>query len=54
MIAGVARLGHGSGATTPKVYAGWVNEADRRAAQWPCVKLRHAGGDALIADRLSG
>jgi hypothetical protein len=22
--------------------------------QWPCVKLRHAGGDALIADRLSG
>jgi hypothetical protein len=32
MIAGVARLGHGSGATTPKVYAGWVNEADRRAA----------------------
>lgn len=27
------RLGHGSGgATTLKVYAGWVNEADRRAA----------------------
>jgi integrase len=28
------RLGHGSGgATTLKVYAGWVNEADRRAAE---------------------
>jgi hypothetical protein len=27
------RLGHGSGgATTPKVYADWVDEADRRAA----------------------
>lgn len=26
------RLGHGSGATTLKIYAAWVDEADRRAA----------------------
>lgn len=32
-VAVLNRLGHGSGgATTLKVYAGWVNEADRRAA----------------------
>ncbi len=27
------RLGHGSGGATTLVYAGWVNEADRRAAE---------------------
>src|SRR5690349_19573989 len=30
----------------------WVDDGQLGLAQWPCVKSRHAGGDALIADRL--